>query len=57
MWADRRETDLEKLLENPALATKVAKFLLATGELYQFRYLSEAIARDDNGMTEGEDGW
>lgn len=32
-------------------------FLLATGELYQFRYLSEAAARDDNGEAEGEDRW
>ena len=32
------DKDLTRLLEIPALAVKVAKFLLATGELHQFRY-------------------
>ena len=60
---DLNETDLKKLLGTPALAIKVAKFLLATGELYQFKYLSETAAKndvdtndDDNEMSEGENG-
>lgn len=50
MWSKGRETDLSKLiLGAPALAAKVSKFLIATGELYQYRYLtgSQAKANDE----------
>ena len=47
MWAEGRETDLSRLLDTPALAAKVSQFFLATGELYQFRYLTEAEACDE----------
>ncbi len=33
MWSKGRETDLSRLLGTPALAARVSKFLLATGEL------------------------
>ena len=59
MWAaGRRETDLTKLLDTPALATKASKFLLATGELLQFRHLNEPSEGDTNsGEALGEDDW
>lgn len=59
MWSKGRETDLSRLLEDPALAARVSKFLIATGELYQYRYLTEAKANDEvnHGEAEVEDGW
>ncbi len=48
MWAGKRETDLMTLLDTPELAIKVSKYLLATGELLQFRHLNEAQASDDD---------
>lgn len=52
MWSGKRETDLTKLLDTPALAAKASKFLLATGELLQFRHLNEA--RDSRGDSDAE---
>ena len=59
MWPKGRETDLFRLLGTPTLAARVSKFLLATGELYQYRYLTEAKANDkvNPGEAEVEDGW
>ena len=48
------ETDLMRLLEVPASAAKVAKFLLAIDELNQFRYMHEAHA-NHMGETAGGD--
>lgn len=58
MWSDGRETDLYRLLGTPALAARVSKFVLATGELYLYRYLTEAKANDkvNLGEAEVEDG-
>lgn len=44
MWVSERVTDLTRLLSEPALAAKAAKFLLFTGELLQFRF---AIAPEE----------
>ncbi len=59
IWFEGRETDLSRLLGTPALAARVSKFLLTTGEVYRFRYLTEAEANDevDLGEAEMEDGW
>ena len=59
MWSEGRETNLSRLLGTPTLTTRVSKFLLATGELYQHRYLTEAEANDEVnlGEAEVEDGW
>lgn len=59
MWAGagKRETDLTRLLGTPALAAKASKFLLATGELLQFRHLNETQIAEDTGEALGEDGW
>lgn len=46
MWEGKRETDLTRLLGTPALAAKVSKFFLATGELSQFRHLNESVFSD-----------
>ena len=50
------------LLGTPALGTKVSKFLLATGELLQFRYLNKAETSDADDVdsdrkTLVEDDW
>jgi hypothetical protein len=62
MWTGKRETDLLTLLDTPELAAKVSKYLLATGELLQFRHLNEAQASDDYDVDPPrealmEDGW
>lgn len=59
MWSEGRETDLSRLLGTPALAAKVSEYLLATGEMYQYRYLTEAEANDEVnlGEAEVEDSW
>lgn len=61
-WAGKRETDLTKLLGTPALAAKVSKFLLATGELLQLRHLNEAEASEADDIDSDrealvEDDW
>lgn len=58
-WANagKRETDLTRLLGTPALAAKASKFLLATGELLQFRHFNEPQADENAGEAPGEDGW
>ena len=43
-----RETDLTKLLDTRALAAKASKFLLATGELLQFRHLTKTLASESD---------
>lgn len=56
MWTDKREMDLTKMLDTPALALRASKFLLSTGELYQFRYLTKAQENDEkNDVTLTED--
>ena len=60
MWEGKRETDLTRLLGTPVLVAKVSKFLLATGELMQFKHLNETqadIDSVDSGEALGEDGW
>lgn len=59
MWSKGRETDLSRLLRNPALAARVSKFLIASSKLYQYRYLTEAKANNEvnHGEAEVEDGW
>ena len=63
MWSGKRETDLTKLLDTPALGAKPSRFLLATAELLQFRHRNEirASESDDDVNLEGEalvkDGW
>ena len=59
MWAGagKRETDLTRLLGTPAHAAKVSKFLLATGELMQFRHLNKPLAIDKEEEALGGDGW
>ena len=48
--------DLTKMLDTPALAHRASKFLLSTGELYQFIYLTEAQENDEvNEMTSRKD--
>lgn len=56
MWAnaDKRETDLTRLLGTSAFAAKAFKFLIATGELMQFRHLNESPS-DTLGEALGED--
>ena len=46
IWEGKRETDLTRLLGTPSLTAKESKFLLATGELSQFRHLSETVVSD-----------
>lgn len=49
---------LTNLLGIPALAAKVSKFLLATGELYQYRDVSAGAndhVSDIDGTAEAED--
>ena len=52
-----RETDLTRRLGTPAHAAKVSKFLLATGELMQFRHLNEPQTIDEEEEALGGDGW
>lgn len=57
MWSKGRETDLSRLLRNPALAARVSKFLIASSKLSQYRYLTEAKANNEvnHGEAEVED--
>ncbi len=48
MWTNKRETNLMALLNIFELIVKIFKYLLATSELLQFRYLNEAQANDDD---------
>ena len=59
MWAGagKRDTDLTRLLGTPAQVAKVSKFLMATGELMQFRHLTEPQASDEEEEALGGDGW
>lgn len=64
MWSGKRETDLIKLLNIPALAAKIFKFLLDTGELLQSKHLNEVVVSDaedvdlnPNRETPVEDDW
>lgn len=52
IWSRMREKDLTRLLSIPALVTKVSKFLLATRNLYQFRYLKPRQTTSQTSPTE-----
>lgn len=47
MWEGKRETNLTRLLGDPAMAKRTANFLLATGELYQFKHANERSSEDE----------
>ena len=55
--AGKRKTNLTRLLGTPAHAAKVSKFLLAIGELMQFRHLNKPLAIDKEEEALGGDGW
>lgn len=57
MGAGKLETDLIKLLGTPAMATKVSKLLLATGDLLQLRHLNEAEASDADDVEFDREVW
>lgn len=42
IWAGKQKTNLFKLLDTPALATRVLKFFFTTKKLLQFRHLNES---------------
>ena len=56
MWSGQWETDLTKLLGDPVLALRVSKFLLATGELLQFRHLNSVADGVDDADNRGSTG-
>lgn len=47
MWEGKRETNLTRLLGDPAIAKRAANFLLATGKLYQFKHAKEPSSKDE----------
>jgi hypothetical protein len=48
MWINKRETNLMTFLNIFELIAKVSKYLLATSELLQFKYLNETQTCDDD---------
>ncbi len=59
IWSKERETNLSRLLGTSALYARVSTFLLATGKLYQYRYLTEVEANNEVklGETKVKNGW
>lgn len=56
MWSNKRETNLIKLLNVFILIVKASKFLLNTGELFQYKYFNEVRteSNDDEIYSENE---
>ena len=53
--AGKQEKTRTRLLGTPAFAAKASKFLLATGELMQFRHLNEPRGDNNSGEALGDD--